>query len=220
MTTPPSFKGIVFDMDGTLAATEPLHMDAWLSVLNDAGFPFDEHWFQQWVGLSDRMLAEAVVRDYDILLSVEDLQEQKRNLFYTTARQKAKLYDGIDEALTWLQQRIPIALATSSSDLDTEAVFINTQLDRFFRTIVTSDRVTNLKPAPEPYLLACSELDLPPTECVAIEDSPAGVTSARRAGLTVIGVTTSKTPEQLHEAHYIFPHTKEAIAWLRGSILS
>jgi len=218
MTTPPSFQGIVFDMDGTLAATEPLHMDAWLSVLQKAGLPFDEDWFQQWVGLSDKILAEAVVRDYAIELSVAELQEQKRNLFHATARRKAKLFEGIDEALTWLQQRIPLAMATSSSDLDAEAVFANTQLQRFFRTIVTADRVTNVKPAPEPYLLACRELNLPPTQCIAIEDSPAGVTSARRAGLIVLGVTTSKTPEQLREAHRVFPNTGAAIGWLREAM--
>lgn len=217
-TPPPAFKGIVFDMDGTLAATEPLHMEAWLTVLGDAGFSFDEHWFQQWVGLSDRVLAEAVVRDYQSALTVEQLQERKRNLFHATARQKAELFTGLDEALSWLQPRIPLGLATSSSDLDAEAVFANTRLNRFFRSIVTSDRVDNLKPAPDPYLLACREIGLAPQDCVALEDSPAGVTSACRAGLTVIGVTTSKTAEQLAEAHHIFPNTYDAINWLGQAI--
>lgn len=217
-TFPPAFKGIVFDMDGTLAATEPLHMEAWLTVLHDAGFNFDEHWFQQWVGLSDRVLAEAVVRDYSPAWSVEELQERKRNLFHATARQKAELFVGLDQALAWLQSHIPLALATSSSNLDAEAVFANTQLNRFFHTIVTSDRVDNLKPAPDPYLLACREIGLAPQDCVAFEDSPAGVTSAREAGLTVIGVTTSKTAGQLAEAHHIFPNTYDAIHWLGQAI--
>jgi len=210
----PTIKALVFDMDGTLAATEPLHMDAWLTVLNNRGLDVDEEWFQQWVGLSDAMLAAAVVKDHDLGADQETLQHEKRTLFWAKARASAELFPGVIEGLAALRQKYPIALCTSSSDKDAEAIFANTGLDEYFETIVTSDRVTNLKPDPSPYLLACRELDIAPTNCMALEDSPAGVTAANRAGLFVIGLTTSKEAEELDGAHIIFPETRQAMDWI------
>ncbi len=210
----PTVKALVFDMDGTLAATEPLHMDAWLTVLGNHGMEVDEDWFQQWVGLSDAILAASVVNDYDLGVGQETLQHEKRTLFWAKARSSAELFPGVLDGLSALRQKYPIALCTSSSDKDAEAVFSNTGLDQFFETIVTSDRVANLKPDPSPYLLACRELGMNPAQCVALEDSPAGVTAAKRAGLYVIGLTTSKEPEELKGAHIIFPETRQAMDWI------
>lgn len=210
----PSPKALVFDMDGTLAATEPLHMDAWLTVLGKHGLDVDEQWFQQWVGLSDAILAAAVVKDHDLGTDQETLQREKRTLFWAKARSSAELFPGVLDGLTALRQKYPIALCTSSSDKDAEAVFSNTGLDKYFETIITSDRVTKLKPDPSPYLLACRELGVEPLHCIALEDSPAGVTAANRAGLYVIGLTTSKEPDELEGAHIIFPETRQAMDWI------
>lgn len=214
MTYPPPFRGLVFDMDGTLTATEPLHMQAWLDVLARYGLIFGSSWFRQWVGLSDRMLAESVLREYDLQVELEVLQEEKRQLFYQTARERAELYPGTEDGLVHLGSRYPLALATSSSDRDAEAVFSRTQLNRFFGVIVTADRVEKLKPDPSCYLLACRELGLSPTDCLAVEDSPAGVRAAKRAGLTVVAVTTSQTTDRLAEADHLFPDTRSAMDWL------
>ena len=135
-------------------------------------------------------------------------------LFWAKARSSAELFPGVLDGLSALRQKYPIALCTSSSDKDAEAVFSNTGLDQFFETIVTSDRVANLKPDPSPYLLACRELGMNPAQCVALEDSPAGVTAAKRAGLYGIGLTTSKEPEELKGAHIIFPETRQAMDWI------
>jgi len=210
----PTVQAIVFDMDGTLAATEPLHMEAWLTVLGNHGLDVDEDWFQQWVGLSDGILAASVVKDYDLGTDQETLQHEKRTLFWAKARSSAELFPGVLEGLAALRQKYPIALCTSSSDKDAEAVFANTGLDEYFETIVTSDRVTNLKPDPSPYLLACSELGIDPEKCIALEDSPAGVQAAHRAGLYVIGLTTSKEAAELEGADIIFPETRHAMEWI------
>ena len=207
-------EALVFDMDGTLAATEDLHMQAWLQVLGELGMDVDHEWFQQWIGSSDAVLAREVLAEHDLASTQEEMQEKKRNLFYAAARSGASLFEGVKEGLATLKEKFPLALATSSSDMDAEAVFFRTGLDTYFSTIVTSDRVERLKPDPYPYLLACRELKKDPSVCIAIEDSPIGVEAAHKAGLYVLGITTSKTPEELGLAHRIFSTTREAMDWI------
>jgi len=212
-----SIEGLVFDLDGTLAATEPLHEEAWLSVLYEQGLTqLDSSWFEQWVGHTDNRLAASVVAEFQLAADAASLQDAKRRYYHARARKAAQLFPAVGEGLSALAKKYPIALATSSSDADADAVFSGTGIDQYFRSIVTCDRVAERKPAPECYLLACRELGLPPKNCIAFEDSPAGVEAAYRAGLTVLAILSSKTKEELSQAHHHFGTTREAMDWVLG----
>lgn len=210
--------GIVFDLDGTLADTEPLHIDTWLVVLNDLGLKMDESWMHQWIGLSDRLVSEYVCTHYLKNQSVDKLQEIKQLTYRKRASSEVKLFDQVEEYLKEIYPLIPIALATNSSREDVSAVFQATNLQKFLKVIVTANDVSSLKPNPEPYRTAASQLGINPSLCIALEDSPAGITSANEAGLFVIGVENSHKSDKLHEANLVFPNTPKAMEFILDTI--
>ncbi|MFM7091571.1 MAG: HAD family hydrolase [Bacteroidota bacterium] len=197
-------EGIVFDLDGTLADTEPLHIDTWLVILNNLGLTFDESWMHQWIGFSDRLVAEHVCSHYLKNQSVEGLQQLKQQTYRTRATNEVKLFDQVEDFLKEITQYVPIALATNSSQDDVSAVFQATNLQQHLKVIITANDVSNLKPHPEPYQKAAFQLGLQPSICFALEDSPAGINSAKTAGLLALGVENSHSSEKLKEADLIF----------------
>lgn len=207
-------EGIVFDLDGTLADTEPLHIDTWLVILNNLGLKLDESWMHQWIGLSDRLVAEHVCEQYLKGQSVEGLQHLKQQTYRNRAITEVKLFDQVEDYLHEITQFVPIALATNSSQDDVSAVFQATNLQRHLKVIVTANDVTNLKPHPEPYQSASFKMGLQPSLCFALEDSPAGIHSAKSAGLFAIGVENSHPSEKLKEANLIFSDTPKALAYI------
>lgn len=212
-----SFQGIVFDLDGTLVDSEIVHADAWLGVLARHGLVFDYHWFDRWVGLSDRHLAESVASDYALAVTTEVLRKEKQQLFHTLVARQLKAFSGVEEELAGLSRSgIPMALATNSPLADVEQVFRATRLGQWLQQVVTADDVRQLKPAPDMYLLAVERLGLLPAHCIAMEDSPAGVAAARKAGLYVLGLTTSQPAGVLAEAHEIFPRPYEALQRIKS----
>jgi HAD superfamily hydrolase (TIGR01509 family) len=205
-------KGIVFDLDGTLADTEPLHIDTWLVILNNLGLTFEESWMHQWIGLSDRIVAEHICANYLKKQSVEGLQQLKQQTYRRRATKEVRLFDQVEDFLIEITQYVPIAIATNSSQDDVSAVFQATNLQQHLKVIVTANDVTQLKPHPEPYRTAAFQLGLHPSMCIALEDSPAGIKSAKKAGLFAIGVENSHSSEKLTEANLIFSDTPRALA--------
>lgn len=213
------FEGIIFDLDGTLVDSEPLHGRAWLNILSQQGLHFEWEWFEQWIGSSDRLLAEHVVAHHPIELTVQQLQGSKRSAYYALVAKELQLFPGVEEGLAYFQQIVPIGLATSSSATDIEAVFKAQSIAHFFKTIVHADHVMpNLKPKPDPYLMATGKLALDPTKAVAVEDSIAGVKAAKTAGLYTLAVTNTHSAEDLQEADQIFSTTLAAINWMKAVI--
>jgi beta-phosphoglucomutase len=210
--------GIVFDLDGTLADTEPLHIDTWLVVLNELGLKMDESWMHQWIGLSDRLVSEHVCTHYLKSQSVENLQHIKQQSYRKRATSEVKLFDQVEDYLLELSQLVPIALATNSSKEDVSAVFHATNLQKFLKVIVTANDVSFLKPNPEPYQTAATLLGINPSFCIALEDSPAGITSANKAGIFAIGVENSHPSDKLQEANLIFPNTTKALEFILNTI--
>lgn len=206
------FRAIIFDLDGTLVDSEPVHAEAWLAILAQYNLHFDHHWFSQWVGLSDRHLAENTISEYELLVSVEDMRAQKQALYHELLQTSLYPFDGVEEGLAYLLERgIPMALATNSSRVDVDQVFKATGLGRYLKELLTADEVSQLKPAPEIYQLAAHRLGMAPAQCIAVEDSPAGIAAAKRAGMYVLGLMTSQGVQHLGEADEILEHTRQAM---------
>lgn len=211
MHIPSPIAAIIFDLDGTLVNTEPVHCEAWLKVLSKRGFFYDEHWFEQWIGTADRFLAEGVIADHQLTIPARVLQDEKQSLFHEMAITSAKLFAGVANALSQLKERLPLAIATNSGRADAEHVFIPTQLHTYMQSVVTADDVPRLKPAPDMYLLAAQQLGVSPASCLVVEDSPAGSKAARDAGMYVLGLTSSQGAEKMTAAHELYSSPEAAM---------
>lgn len=185
----PQFLGLLLDLDGTLADTEPQHCEAWLTMLDDElNLQYDVAWFDQWIGTSDRLVAEWLIEHHDLYLEVDEIIDAKKVAFHALVRESGKSFPGVLEELTKLSADFPMAIATNSGRADTDVVVPALGLDEFTEVVVTATDVDNLKPAPDIYLLAAQRLDLPADRCIAIEDSKPGGLAAKAAGCYLIGL--------------------------------
>ncbi|NJC28478.1 HAD family hydrolase [Neolewinella antarctica] len=188
------FKGLLCDLDGTLADSEPQHCEAWLDVLNnDYGLSYDEHWFEQYVGTSDQVLSADVIEAHGLSVDQAELISQKQVRFHDVIRTSGTAFPGIKEALREVADAFPLAIATNSGRADTDVVVPALGLDSFTDVVVTATDVANLKPSPDIYLLAAKKLGLDPRDCIAIEDSKPGGTAAKAAGCYLIGLNDKVT---------------------------
>jgi HAD superfamily hydrolase (TIGR01509 family) len=210
-------RAVIFDLDGVLADSEGLHILAWEEIAQEYRLPEDRLPLHDWIGYPDTEIVKDVVREHGLSISPDDLLEHKRRIFRRMITEKLQPFPGAVSALSELDP-LPLGLATSSPRPETELMLRILGITNRFRTVVTCDEVKRSKPDPESYLLAAQQLGMIPGQCVAVEDSSAGVQSARKAGLIVLAVTNSLAAEKLTGARQIFASTPEAVAWIKAAL--
>lgn len=186
---PDPIRAAIFDMDGTLLDTEALHGQAFAVTGKAMGYPLPATLQHSMVGIhrdgSRRLVADHMGPDFPL-----DLFFDESDVAFTAMLDAGiPLRPGAEIILEhFAKAGVPMAIATSS-----EAPYAQQRLEKagllhYFDVVVTRNDVTQAKPHPEPYLLAASRLGVDPADCVAIEDSPAGVRSATAAGIATVMV--------------------------------
>jgi len=187
----PAYDAILFDFDGVLADTEPLHFRCWREILNPYGIHLDWNTYAQTcIGITDRlMLAQFCDRATPPvnLQTLVDQYPRKREMFRELISRERPFFAGCREFLDSLNG-YTLAVVSSSGRLEIEPALERAGLLDRFDTLVCGGDVSNHKPAPDPYLLAASRLNS--QRPLVIEDSAAGVESARAAGFDVVQVTS------------------------------
>ena len=189
------FLGLLCDLDGTLVDSEPLHCTAWLETLADYGRHYDAHWFEQWVGTSDTVLARHEVEVEQLPVTQEQLISEKRDRYHAAVLREGQIFPGVYEALQRIiDAGIPFAIATNSGREDADVMIGAAKLGRYTDVSVSASDVEHMKPAPDIYELAAARLGIDATDCIAIEDSGPGGKAATAAGCYLIGLTDKVEP--------------------------
>ena len=198
---------IVFDFDGVLADSEPLHLRAYQEVLSALGVTLTrEDYYARFLGFNDadmfRQLAAAQGWEVD-QRRLEALIAEKCRVFDRMMETADLFYPGAAACVTRLAAAFPLGIASGALRHEIEAVLRAQGLERHFRFIVASGETPQSKPAPDPYRRAAELHGLDPAACLAIEDSRWGIESAKAAGLACIAVTHSYPREQLTMADHV-----------------
>ena len=200
-------QAIVFDFDGVIANSEPLHLKAFQDALADEGVALtSDQYYGRYLGYDDIGLLQALVRDRDLPWNgrrVNDMVTLKGQKLEQILHTGEVLFPGAAAFIRAAAASVPIAIASGAMRREILEILEGAELDRLFATIVASGDTPASKPSPAPYMLAferltqITALDLDRTRVVAIEDSRWGLESARGAGLRCVGVTTSYAATEL-----------------------
>jgi beta-phosphoglucomutase len=198
-------EAIIFDFDGVIVNTEPLHYRAFLGVMQPRGVTFSyEKYKEDYIGFDDRDAFRAICSEFGQPLhngKLQSLIDAKAAEFERLAKAGVQPFPGVVELIdAAARAAMPIAIASGALRHDIDVVLGGVQSGRLlkqFRTIVTADDVDRSKPDPAPYILAAQRLGVNPAKTVAIEDTAAGLVSARAAGLRTLGVETSYPADKL-----------------------
>jgi len=209
-------KAVIFDFDGVIVDTEPLHYRAFQSILEPMGLGYSwDAYVERYMGFDDRDAFVEAFREGVRELPQPELDRliaAKAARFQEVIAGSASPYPGVVELVTALSAQIPLALCSGALRCDIDPILDQLSLDRSFSVIVTADDVAASKPDPASYSLAVQRLvaafpekEIVPSLCVAIEDTPAGIASARGAGIPVLAVTNSYPASHLSGAQRIVP---------------
>ncbi|MDX1564914.1 MAG: HAD family phosphatase [Phycisphaeraceae bacterium] len=197
-------QAIVFDFDGVIVDTEPLHHQAFLKALDDHDIRFDfETYRQRYIGFDDRDGLRAICRDHDVALSNDELTERidrKARAFEQLSSGDLKPLPGVVELAEAAAAVMPVGLCSGALRSDIECVLPNLDGGRLlplFKAWVTADDVEKSKPDPSSYALSAVRLGQEPHHCLAIEDTPTGLQSAHDAGFQTLGVSQLHSDRQL-----------------------
>lgn len=194
------YRAFLFDLDGTLAETDSLHLPTWVEVLEPRGIEVDEEFYKEHI--SGKSSAD-IVRD--LLPDLSD--EEGRAIFEAkeaSFRERVGELEPLPGLLDFLQEirarGLKTGLVTNAPVENVEAILPALELQDFFDTIVLSDQTEAVKPDPAPYKEALKRLGVFPEEAVAFEDSASGISSSIGAGVPTVGIASTQEPDQLRKA--------------------
>jgi beta-phosphoglucomutase family hydrolase len=195
-------RAALFDMDGVLVNNALFHREAWRQLAREEGFALTDPEF--WRHAIGRPVEEAVPRVFGRSMSPAEaarLARRKTALYHGLADGQAAPVPGVvDFVRALLTAGVPRALATSAVADSAARILDGLGLADAFPVRVTAGQVQRGKPDPEVYLTAAAALGVPPAACVVFEDAVVGVEAARRAGMTVVGLTTAHVDTELRAA--------------------
>jgi beta-phosphoglucomutase len=204
-------KAIIFDCDGVIADTEPLHMAAFGCVLAEEGITLTEDdYFAHYLALDDRgCFTRAFAGREASQTQMHELMRRKAGYVERAMQTGLALLPGAAEFIHKAADRYPLAVASGALRAEIETVVNHGGLRDCFRAIVSAEDVARSKPYPDPFIKALELLNLPitdriePRECLVIEDSIHGIRAAHQAAMRCLAVTNSYPKEKLSEAQLV-----------------
>lgn len=182
-----NFRAYLFDCDGTVADSMPLHYIAWTKVLSEWNCPFPEDLFYAWGGKPPLGIVTELNQMCGLHMPVETVVEHKENLYYSLLPRLEPVAEVL-EHIEAMHRRIPFAVVSGSSRESIAKSLTVLGLLSKFDIIVGCEDYTRSKPAPDPFLVAAERLGIAPKNCLVFEDTELGILAATAAGMASVRV--------------------------------
>jgi HAD superfamily hydrolase (TIGR01509 family) len=194
------YRALLFDLDGTLADTDSVHLPTWVDVLEPYGVEVDEAFYKE--SISGRTTGEIIRALLPDLTDEENrsVGDAKEANFRERASDLKPLPGLVEFVERGREMGMWIALVTNAPVENVEAILPALELRDLFDVVVLADEVEAVKPDPAPYRAALEKTGVPPGEALAFEDSVSGISSSFATGIPTVGITSSQAPERLLRA--------------------
>ncbi|HEY9748798.1 MAG TPA: HAD-IA family hydrolase [Allocoleopsis sp.] len=207
---------ILFDLDGTITNTDPIHFRAWQQHLQEHGLTIDETFYKTRIsGKTNPVIIEEILPHLSVAAG-QALADAKEAQFRELATQEITALDGLTQVLDWAQeQQLPLAVVTNAPPENAYFMLETLKLEAHFKTVIISDEIGIGKPDPAPYNIALERLGVAPENAIAFEDSPSGIRSAVAAGIPTVGIASTHNPQMLYDlgAMLVIPDFTDEQLW-------
>lgn len=213
-----TLRALIFDFDGIIANTEPLHFAGLHQTLKEIGIELTEaEYYADYLGYDDRgcFIAALTANGRPIdPAALSRLMKRKAVAYLESVKHHQVIFPGIPEFVRDAARIYPLAIASGALRHEIEYILEEAGLRKDFLHIISAEDVTKGKPDPQPFLMAWKALQqqdagLTTASCLVIEDSLPGIRGAKAAGMKVLAVTNTHTVQDLHEAHAITHSLKD-----------
>lgn len=207
-------QAFIFDMDGVIIDSEPIHFDVDIQTMKYLGHDITEAELEIYVGMTNPAMWKLIRQEFNLNQTIEEIIEYQLAKKISTLRGLAiEPIDGIKELLINLKEfDIPVAIASSSPRVFIEEVLTKFGMENDFDCVVSGEEVAQGKPAPDVYNEAARQLGVDVKHCMVLEDSRNGITAAKAAGMRCIGFVNPNSGNQdLSQADYIVEDIGEII---------
>ncbi|MCM4172832.1 beta-phosphoglucomutase [Arenibacter sp. TNZ] len=197
--------GFIFDLDGVIVDTAKYHYLAWRKLANALGFEFTHEQNELFKGVSRKRCLEILLEIGDVKASQEQfnkwlVEKNEDYLALIAHMDESEILPDVQKVLRFLKKNnMPIALGSASKNA--RPILEKVKLMDYFEVIVDGTQVTKAKPDPEVFLIAATQMGVPPKDCVVFEDAVAGIEAANNAGMLSIGIGEE---EVLNKANFVF----------------
>ena len=186
---PPSFRAVIFDLDGVLADSEPWWNQIDAKLLAEYGVTYHGEYHRNVLGVSYRVAVEFYKNAFHIAAPVEELMRRRGEIATEFFAKRVGLFPSAKATLEQLREmKLHLAVATSSVSNSARPFLERTGIARFFETIITGDEIGRGKPHPDIYLRTAEKLGVPASACLVIEDALSGIAAAKAAKMRVAAI--------------------------------
>lgn len=187
------FKAYIFDCDGTIADTMPLHFRAWTRAMEENGGQFPEDLFYSWGGTPTTVIVEQLNEKFGTRMDPEEVCRVKE-IYFTDLIPEVLPVEPVVALVRQFHGTAPMAVASGGHREIVVKTLEALGLLALFETVVAMEDVERGKPAPDPFLEAARRLGVEPESCLVFEDSPIGIEAAKAAGMKYVFVPTAERP--------------------------
>lgn len=184
------FGGYIFDCDGTIADTMPIHFRAWSRAMQDLGGKFPEDLFYSWGGKPTDVIVNQLNAMFGLSLNVEETVQRKENYYLQSVHEVGPVEQVLEFAKS-IHGLAPMAIASGGHHELVDATLEALGITSLFDAVVCAEDYVHGKPAPDPFLEAAKRMGVPAKDCVVFEDSPTGIAAAEAAGMAHVFIPTA-----------------------------